>query len=512
MFAVWENVKDFSLRRLVADVEWIKRCVFSFFQCLIAILLLISFAYFLQWQDTPLAKVFQVSDQWLDLKNKAQAVFVREAIKKKNLTLWEAFNKFDYNSSGRLNPPEFYGALRYLEVPGLTVEDAADFIDSADVDRDGIIQYNEYMDMLTLPDEPPDTDDSTGNVEEHQAASRNLSLLEKVPPYGAESIREVLVQRKKTAQAMQKKELQRLQEYKDALDLQIYEEELRMKSNPRCYSGPCAGHSSDKDIGCVEYSFCARELPLRFAPTGHYEFVPILRSHVAQVVKCTSGHVLVENDDIYFSYFNSVSCHYCRKKIAYPDKFMRCGKTCSHYVCTSCFHGQNQYMEQELNSPSKNPSYLHCNPGCSFFVQVPVANRTDPDDGSFTVSFDLRVEHLPPGNALHSLLRFTPPSATPTGRAHRASVYLNSKGAVLAGKGQCVPVEEGVTCVGVQAGVWCVVTVCVSPLLGEIHTYINDSHCHHCVGINGVDLKLHHKLAVLGGGKRAEDRGGDLQR
>ena len=453
-----------------------------------------------------------MSNQWLDLKNKAQAVFVREAIKKKNLTLWEAFNKFDYNSSGRLNPSEFYGALRYLEVPGLTVEDAADFIDSADVDRDGIIQYNEYMDMLTLQDEPHDTDESADSAEEHRAASKSLALLEKVPPYGADAIREVLVQRKKAAQAMQKKEMQRLQEYKDALDLQIYEEELRMKSNPRCWSGRCAGHSSDKDIGSVEYLFCARELPLRFAPTGHYEFVPILRSHVAQVVKCTSGHVLVENEDTYFALYNSITCYYCRKKIEYFDGFVRCGKTCSHYLCHSCYRGQNQYLEQELNSPANNPSYLHCNPGCSFFLQVPASNCTDPEDDSFTVSFDLRVEHLPPANSLHSLLRFTPASATPTGRAHRASVYLNSKGAVVAGKGHCEPFKEGAGRVSVQAGVWCVVTVCVSPLLGEMHTYINDSHCHHFAGINAADLKLHHKLVVLGGGKRAEDRGGDLQR
>jgi hypothetical protein len=85
-----------------------------------------------KWKDTPLAKVFLVPDEWQALKQKAQAVYVIEAIKAKGLTLWEAFTAFDgTDNNGILSPAEFYGALMWLGVPGLTAEDVVDFIEAA---------------------------------------------------------------------------------------------------------------------------------------------------------------------------------------------------------------------------------------------------------------------------------------------------------------------------------------------------------------------------------------------
>lgn len=83
--------------------------------------------------------MFTVPHQWLALKQAAQAIFFREALKAKNLTLWEAFTAFDYDNTGMLSPSEFYGALVWLGVPDLTAEDVADFIEAADKNRDGIV-------------------------------------------------------------------------------------------------------------------------------------------------------------------------------------------------------------------------------------------------------------------------------------------------------------------------------------------------------------------------------------
>jgi Ca2+-binding EF-hand superfamily protein len=86
-------------------------------------------------------KVFMVADEWAALKQRAQAVFVIEALKSRNLTSWEAFTAFDADNNGILSPAEFYGALVWLGVPDLTAEDVADFIEAADTNRDGIVDY-----------------------------------------------------------------------------------------------------------------------------------------------------------------------------------------------------------------------------------------------------------------------------------------------------------------------------------------------------------------------------------
>lgn len=104
----------------------------------------------LQWQETPLARLFTVPHQWLALKQAAQAIFFREALKAKNLTLWEAFTAFDYDNSGMLTPSEFYGALVWLGVPDLTAEDVADFIEAADKNRDGIVVRRHISELIVF--------------------------------------------------------------------------------------------------------------------------------------------------------------------------------------------------------------------------------------------------------------------------------------------------------------------------------------------------------------------------
>jgi hypothetical protein len=97
-----------------------------------------------QWKNTPLAHVFMMLDEWHALKQRSQAVFIREALAAKNLTLWEAFTAFDADDNGMLSPAEIYGALRWLDMPNLSAEDVVDLVESADQNRDGMIDYREY--------------------------------------------------------------------------------------------------------------------------------------------------------------------------------------------------------------------------------------------------------------------------------------------------------------------------------------------------------------------------------
>jgi len=175
-----------------------------------------------KWQDTPLAKLFTISDEWLALKQRAQAIYMVEALKAKNLTFWEAFTAIDFDNNGILSPAEFYGALIWLKVPELTAEDVADFIEAADANRDGMIDYKEYMDMLSPYDNLNNLKNEIDDppIESSMQESSRI-VIPKIEPYGAEEIREVMVRRKQLEILRIKEERLRRQAYADSLDVKV---------------------------------------------------------------------------------------------------------------------------------------------------------------------------------------------------------------------------------------------------------------------------------------------------
>jgi hypothetical protein len=54
--------------------------------------------------------------------------------------------------------------------------------------------------------------------------------------------------------------------------------------------------------------------------------------------------------------------------------------------------------------------------------------------------------------------------------------------------------------------------VCVDPNAGSLETYVDGVLCHVSQGLDPIELRLQHKLVVLGGGKQAHVRGGDVFR
>ena len=81
-----------------------------------------------RWEQTPLAKLFTLEDEWSMLAQRAQAVRVREAIKARGLLLHDAFQKFDYDRNGLLSLAEVYGALDWLEIPGVLPAEVIFFV------------------------------------------------------------------------------------------------------------------------------------------------------------------------------------------------------------------------------------------------------------------------------------------------------------------------------------------------------------------------------------------------
>ena len=133
------------------------------------------------------------------------------------------------------------------------------------------------------------------------------------------------------------------------------------------------------------------------------------------------------------------------------------------------------------------------------------------EHGSYTICLDLRVPRLPTAGTLQSLLRFTLPDMAQAKRLHRTSVYLNSDGRVV-GRAIGTGGEVEGSKAAVKAGIWAIVTIVVEPSQGTITTYVNHYLCHISQFLDKDDLKLQHKLVVLGGGKKAHAKGGDIRR
>ena len=213
-----------------------------------------------KWQDTPIAKVFTVEDEVFALKQRAQAVFVREALTEKAMKKWEAFMAFDSDENGLLGGAEVFGALKWLNLPGLTADDAVDFLEAGDRNRDGALDYKEFVDLLGGEDDDDDDedDDNTGDdappsegaaagvlasekgsataAAAAAAAAAGRSKAEskavgKVEPYGVEQVREVLVRRRRQELDRAREDRARREALAADLDRRIFEEELKASAS-----------------------------------------------------------------------------------------------------------------------------------------------------------------------------------------------------------------------------------------------------------------------------------------
>lgn len=541
-----------------------------------------------KWQDTPLARVFTVSDEWVMLKQKAQAVFVREALKARNLSLWEAFTAFDNDNNGLLSPAEFYGALIWLNVPNLTANDVVDFLEAADTNRDGVIDYKEYIDMIMPPGsaEAVEETDRIANAGDADDDDRPNSVIAKVEPFGGEQLREVIVQRRQTELLRLKEERAHLAAYKEALDIKVFEEELLQSKKRKGGANPLVSYITVTDAGetrQVDFKFSTNQQPLRLVPTGKSAFIPIFSGTAAnrpvKPMDCPKKHGL------FAANYSWLTCIICRGRgVQYV-----CKCWCGFYLCGACYDGDRRAKEADRVNPAMHPTFLKCYNGCSFTLQIPASNvreavsdesekvsvgaaamaSTHDDNLNYSVSMDIRIDKLPPKGHTLSLLRFTMPGSVPTRKKNNNNLYVDSDGRVLCAfvtdkrfpllsnlhdmsitvpapkvveekkedlgdVAQVTPIPDAMSTadseghpfatseptvkiirpVVIRPGTWHIVTVSVRPREGNMCSFIDGTLCHTFSGkiadIN--NLKLQHKLTVLGGGRQSEARGADIRR
>eukprot|EP00808_Paulinella_micropora_P006835 g75373.t1 len=352
-----------------------------------------------KWQDTPLAKVLTVEDEWASLKQRGLAVFIREAIAAAGLTNFEAFTIFDADNSQNLSAPELYAALRFLKVPGVTGIDVVSLVEWTDRNADGLIDYKDFTDLITIgsglppkdEDEDEDEDEEADEVLEDKRRKRD-TLPPKVEPYGIDELREVQVRRRKEQFELQRLERQRRSAYETALDMKLLEEELRASAsrpggaNPFvslarfATEGAVAGH---EPVYQVLFRFTTQQDPLRMAPKGGAPTHPRLQeaklkeamNTKVKPLTCTKGHGLVEFNNPYqqCNLCRQNSVHYrCNESMSRRDTGM---PMCRFLVCLPCYERHQENEQHKFTRFLDKSRFLRCGKGTSFSIQFPAFSQ-----------------------------------------------------------------------------------------------------------------------------------------
>jgi hypothetical protein len=473
-----------------------------------------------------------------------------------------------------------------------------------------------------------------------------MQAITKIEKFGAAELREIIVQRRQKEQNLLREERLKKQLYNDALDVKVFEEELEASNLRRGGANPSIKYIADfststttttilsnnnnnnnssknlfssfvlsprgekvpaNAIRMTDYKFSTNQEPLRFVANGKYSFFPIhYKTAAAEKIvdlRCKKNHVLKKSS----SYWSK--CAICQQ-----GNVTWCCSACAYYSCGSCYDADRRAKEVDRDDPKKHElaTFLRCNAGCSFTLQIPVAGGANGTNGSYTVSMELRFEKLPPKGKMQSLLRFSLPDLAKARNVHRASVYLNGDGIVvgkpLESGGAYDPTindlktknsssssrsnskanlfkslstskiiklsnsnskadlddkkeinvdikeEEKITekkvteatiatstttetntiesiestndktpkkdkkidtknpAIQVRSGIWKIISISVDPEKNQLTTYVNGKICHHSNDLDAADFRLNHKIVVLGGGKQANVRGGDIRR
>jgi len=470
-----------------------------------------------KWQETPLAKVFTMANEWMILKHHAQAVFIRQALSKRQLTLWEAFTSWDHDDNGVLSPAEFYGALRSIELPDLTPDDVVDMIEGSDRNADGVIDYREFLDMLreggALLEMDAAPEDDSG-AEEGDGAAPRREMPAKVEPFGGDVLREIMASRRREASVRAQQDRARREAYQQAMDIKVFEAELAASKHRKGGPNPLVAANEHGGGVVTTFRFNSNDAPIRMVATGKYRFAAFRAQAAASARKvemtCNEGHVLTVDSRWW------EDCVLCARR---TTKF-RCSECNGHPVCVRCHQRFLEDARRQADNLADKVTYCQVFGGSSFSLAVPAAacGLEARDDGEpvevratrFSVTLEARMEKLPPKGHVAALLRFFPTSHGRSRIRNLASVYVTHGGAVVPAARMADDVV-GAPAV-MRAGAWHCVTVSVDADEGWLASYVDGQLCLRAEELDSDALTLRHQLVVFGGGKQAQARGGHVYR
>jgi len=104
----------------------------------------------------------------------------------------------------------------------------------------------------------------------------------------------------------------------------------------------------------------------------------------------------------------------------------------TYFLCKDCFAKDEGEQKKALANTNKYTSFMRLSNFGSFTLQIPTNGGADPTSRSYSASFEVRFEKLPPHGQLQSFARFTVPDLSQPKKLHNVSVYLNGYGMAVA--------------------------------------------------------------------------------
>jgi len=231
-----------------------------------------------KWEETPLAKLFSLPHEFALLKQRGQSVRIRESIKAKGLLLYDAFRIFDHHRNGFITAPELYGALEWLGVE-VTPGDILDFMRTADTNRDGNIDYREFVEMVRDPNaklEELEEEDET-----QDGSNKPLGVeFGAITPKGEEELKALKEKQQAEEKRLEEEELAKEKEFEQKIRREIDEEEDLIDRTQE--GGPNPKLLGE---GCIKYDFTTGRRPRDVQCRGDIAYKPLFEKKFLKVFK-----------------------------------------------------------------------------------------------------------------------------------------------------------------------------------------------------------------------------------
>ena len=214
-----------------------------------------------RWEETPLARLFTVPDQYHMLKQRAQSIRVRAEIEGRGLQQYDFFRAADADRNGLLAAAELWGALDWLGI-AMAADDVVHLLATFDTDGDRNLSYHELVAMLRDPNSSAEDDDAAEAEDGAARGAQQQQQLQRIPPKGAAEIAAVMQELRREEKAVEEAELRAEREEEDKVrqELKAEEEEEDRKQE----GGPNPQVEPDR----IRFDFTTGRKPRLLAVSG----------------------------------------------------------------------------------------------------------------------------------------------------------------------------------------------------------------------------------------------------
>jgi hypothetical protein len=146
-----------------------------------------------RWERAPIAMLFLLHTAFTLLHQRVIGLCMYRELVAKDLNLGDAFVCFNSSHSGTLSPGEVWGAAKFCRLDNLSSADVLDFLDVADSQHEGTLQYPDFLCVLTGSRELEESEAAAGGG--GGGAEDRGKNLPTVHPFGEEELHAARLER-----------------------------------------------------------------------------------------------------------------------------------------------------------------------------------------------------------------------------------------------------------------------------------------------------------------------------